>query len=87
MAGLCEGGNEPSGSLKAICKYPQNVDEALNLRCHFGDQQHQIIVLDNTADSTNNARGKGSAWRGVLSNGTYVGVQALFHETNFAMPM
>ncbi|KAJ4427983.1 hypothetical protein ANN_23996 [Periplaneta americana] len=26
MAGLCEGGNEPSGSLKAICKY--NVHEA-----------------------------------------------------------
>ncbi|KAJ4433489.1 hypothetical protein ANN_15793 [Periplaneta americana] len=21
MAGLCEGGNEPSGSLKAICKF------------------------------------------------------------------
>ncbi|KAJ4434431.1 hypothetical protein ANN_22993 [Periplaneta americana] len=27
MAGLCEGGNEPSGSLKAICKYKmQNVE-------------------------------------------------------------
>ncbi|KAJ4431973.1 hypothetical protein ANN_20582 [Periplaneta americana] len=28
MAGLCEGGNEPSGSLKAICKQNQNVDNS-----------------------------------------------------------
>ncbi|KAJ4438971.1 hypothetical protein ANN_14925 [Periplaneta americana] len=29
MAGLCEGGNEPSGSLKAICKCSANDKSAL----------------------------------------------------------
>ncbi|KAJ4438726.1 hypothetical protein ANN_14673 [Periplaneta americana] len=34
MAGLCEGGNEPSGSLKAICKSHGVSPGGLHLPCH-----------------------------------------------------
>ncbi|KAJ4440343.1 hypothetical protein ANN_08482 [Periplaneta americana] len=40
MAGLCEGGNEPSGSLKAICKKLF----AVRIRC-FGGRVAQLVEL------------------------------------------
>ncbi|KAJ4447606.1 hypothetical protein ANN_09613 [Periplaneta americana] len=39
MAGLCEGGNEPSGSLKAICKYECNIEELTHSSSRYVESQ------------------------------------------------
>ncbi|KAJ4427740.1 hypothetical protein ANN_25393 [Periplaneta americana] len=61
LAGLCEGGNEPSGSLKAICKslgYGTTsfdgeivaISESLrNLLCHISKFRNAVILSDSKA--------------------------------------
>ncbi|KAJ4445881.1 hypothetical protein ANN_12566 [Periplaneta americana] len=50
MAGLCEGGNEPSGSLKAICKNRTREVEQLSAMA-----RRSIVVLARSETTTNSA--------------------------------
>ncbi|KAJ4445823.1 hypothetical protein ANN_12508 [Periplaneta americana] len=71
MAGLCEGGNEPSGSLKAICNY--NIDF-----------QESFLATDTVFQKpdTKNNTGKNQEYRslskGEVSDTSVVSV----HESN-----
>ncbi|KAJ4443716.1 hypothetical protein ANN_05391 [Periplaneta americana] len=58
MAGLCEGGNEPSGSLKAICNTKQLT------RINQGGNQN-VSQIQNTADEELGKQLEGSKVRSI----------------------